>query len=122
MIHVKPEGAPLFRFAVAGVPVRVHATFFLVSAVLGAQQGGAGAIALWIALVLPSVLAHELGHAFAARAFGLRAEIDLHTWGGLTSFPGGGRLTPARSLAVTLAGPPDKMRPLGANLRISPVG
>jgi stage IV sporulation protein FB len=50
-----------------------------------------------------SILAHELGHAVAARAMGVPVgTISLHALGGQVET---GRSTPARSLGVSLAGP-----------------
>lgn len=104
----RPTGpAPAgLRFSLAGVPVRIDPTFLLV--VLFAAQrlagptGPAGA-ASWVVAVLVGVLVHELGHAAAFRTFGHRPVVTLYALGGMTSAPG--RLTVARSLVVSLAGP-----------------
>jgi Zn-dependent protease len=49
-----------------------------------------------------SVLAHELGHALAYRAFGAAPRIRLYSFGGLTY---GAALPTARSIVASLAGP-----------------
>src|SRR6188508_3786694 len=61
----------------AGIPLRVHATFFLIfpyawfAEAQGDPKRGVEAIALIIALFTCLVL-HELGHALTARRFGVR--------------------------------------------------
>ncbi|GAA1159693.1 site-2 protease family protein [Nesterenkonia sandarakina] len=113
---------------VAGVPVRFRASWFLISAAIVALFGPQvqrifpelGALAYLVALgyavlLMVSVLAHELAHALAARSFGWpTTEIELNLWGGHTEFLAH-RATPAKSLAVSLAGP-------AANLVIAGVG
>jgi len=55
-------------------------------------------------VVLGSVLVHELGHAFAARAYGLGPiSIVLHGFGGLTRFAR--RPSHGQGVVVGLAGP-----------------
>lgn len=98
-------------FRLFDIPVRVHPLFFVTAVFLGvgaAQQGGdqwMTWLVLWVALVFGGVLAHELGHAFAGRAFGLAPSIELYAFGGLTWWREGRPLTPWRSIAVSLAGP-----------------
>ncbi len=88
-----------------GIPLRIHPTFFLMAAVLGARPGAdVTAVLIWIGVVFASVLLHELGHALAARAFGYRPRIELHAMGGTTLW-GGAPVTPLRRLVVSLAGP-----------------
>jgi Zn-dependent protease len=60
---------------------------------------------VWVALVFVGVLVHELGHAFAGRAFGLVPSIELYAFGGLTWWREGRPLGPWRSIGVSLAGP-----------------
>jgi Zn-dependent protease len=88
-----------------GIPVRIHPTFFLTAAILGARpNAGVTAVAIWIGVVFASVLLHEYGHAIAARAFGFRPRIELHAMGGTTVW-GGAPVTPGRRFAISLAGP-----------------
>jgi Zn-dependent protease len=89
------------------IPLRVHGTFFIMSLMLGLGEGNPVKLALWMAIVLVSVVIHELGHALMGKAFGLEPSIDLHGMGGLTSFAGSGRgeLGTAKSIAISLAGP-----------------
>jgi Zn-dependent protease/CBS domain-containing protein len=97
---------------VAGIDVRVHATFLLLLAFV-AFQGYAGtgtargalASAGAILLVFFIVVLHEYGHAFAARRYGIpTADITLLPIGGvarLTRMP----REPRQELVIALAGP-----------------
>lgn len=100
-----PEGmAEPSHFRILGIPVRVRASFFFVTFLFGMGEGFKGILS-WTVVVFLSVLAHELGHAFVGRAFGLAPSIDLYGFGGLTSWTGGRSLTHGRSLVISLAGP-----------------
>ena len=93
-------------FAIGSIPVRVHFSFVISTAVLGmAFWDSMPLLAVWICVVFVSVLIHELGHAIAGRAFGLAPQIDLHGMGGTTSWDGRRKLSTARSVIVSLAGP-----------------
>ncbi len=73
---------------------------------MGAQGGAHSAYKsfLLVLVVFGSVLVHELGHAFVARAFGLGPiAITLHGFGGLTRFTHAPK--PKQGIFVTLAGP-----------------
>ena len=74
---------PAFRIRIAGFPVQIEVTFFLLAAILG--QGRPGNLLLaWIGVVFVSILAHELGHAVAFRVYGDTPRISLHAFGGVT--------------------------------------
>ncbi len=93
-------------FRLFGIPVQVNAFFLLTAVILGPRgQRGSWMLlaAFWVAIVFVSVLLHELGHAFVARAFGRTPAVQLHAFGGLTSWRG--PLSPGRRILVTLAGP-----------------
>ncbi|MEV4423195.1 site-2 protease family protein [Patulibacter sp. NPDC049589] len=63
----------------------------------------AGAVAL---LYVLSILAHELGHAWAVRRAGLQADtIELGATGGFVTFPDDEHLTAGRLAAIAAAGP-----------------
>lgn len=97
---------PSLRFRLAGIPVRVDLLFFVTALFLGTSAGRDGAsLLIWVAVVLASVLWHELGHALALRAFGYAPVVELWAFGGLTYRASGGRTPAARFLLVTLAGP-----------------
>jgi len=99
------------QFQLFGIPVRVQPFFLLIAALIAAtwSQGPGDWLTRFIIvvpIVFVGVLAHEYGHAFAGRAYGLSPRIDLHGFGGLTSWEGSGRaLTPGRSILVSFAGP-----------------
>lgn len=99
------------EFRLFGIPIRVNPFFLLLAAYIGYVNRPDGAdeiaaLAVTVPLVFAAVLAHELGHAFAGRVFGLTPRIDLHGFGGLTSWSGAARrLSPWRSMLVSFAGP-----------------
>jgi Zn-dependent protease len=96
-----------FTFQLGNIPVHIHVSFLVVSAMLGASgRVTLAGLVQWVVVVLAGVLLHELGHAFTGRAFGLLPEIDLQGMGGLTSWRGGRRNVGMwRSVAISLAGP-----------------
>jgi len=79
--------------------------------------GAAGAVGLFL-----SVLVHELGHALAARRYGVRVTaITLWVFGGIASLERTPR-APARELVIALAGPAVSLGcALGAGLTASAV-
>src|SRR5947209_1367701 len=60
------------RFHLFGVPVRVHPTFWLFSAILGWNWVDLAweYLLLWIGCSFVSILLHEMGHVFMAMMFG----------------------------------------------------
>jgi stage IV sporulation protein FB len=60
-----------------------------VAVLLGYQTGDAAAVLTWILAVFLSILVHELGHAAAMRAYGLRPWITLYGFGGQTAYDQG---------------------------------
>jgi Zn-dependent protease len=98
---------PILRFRLFGFPVQVLPGYWLLTAILSFMMGRptlASGLTMMV-LMMVSILAHELGHGLAARAFGMPAQITLHAMGGATTFPGGGHLTRMRDIAISLAGP-----------------
>ena len=97
---------------VAGIPVRVHATFLLLIVFLFgtriAQGQSLARASEGIALILAvfgCVVLHEFGHALTARRFGVRTrDITLLPIGGLARLE---RIPekPQQEIAVALAGP-----------------
>lgn len=96
---------------VRGTVIRIHVTFFLLLAWIGAVQarsGGAGEAAsgiLFICLVFGCVVLHEFGHATAARRYGIATpDITLLPIGGVARLE---RIPeePWREIAIAVAGP-----------------
>ncbi|MFN7142970.1 MAG: site-2 protease family protein [Myxococcota bacterium] len=92
-----------------GFPLALQPSALLILAIfvlMGARDGAAsmGNGVLLALVVFGSILVHELGHAFVARAFKLGPiDITLHGFGGFTRF---GRVPgPKQGILVTLAGP-----------------
>ncbi|HIE21125.1 MAG TPA: hypothetical protein EYP73_00830 [Acidimicrobiia bacterium] len=107
----------MLSFRLFGIPVVLRLSFLLVAAFLGLMGSGGSSsivedfrrrapfIVAWVLLVFVSNLIHELGHAFTARAYGARVDIELNGFGGLTHWtvPRDG-LRPGRRALVAAAG------------------
>ncbi len=96
---------------VAGIPLRLHWSFFLVliwSGYLGYRAAGAGAVVYSVTLTVVlflCVFLHELGHALAARRYGVGTRsITLLPIGGVAALE---RIPerPREELVIALAGP-----------------
>jgi Zn-dependent protease len=96
----------LFRFR--GIDVRAHWTLaaIVIFDLFGSLQSRAPwwSVPLFLVVLFGSILLHEFGHAFAAQAFGNRAQvITLWMMGGLTDCDAPRRPWP--QFAVAAAGP-----------------
>jgi Zn-dependent protease len=95
---------------VAGIGIFIHWSFWLLPLWVGYEHWSQGPaqVALWVGLVLAlfgSVLLHELGHAFMARAFGIGTrDITLYPIGGAARLE---RMSerPLEEILIALAGP-----------------
>ena len=86
-----------------GIPIRVDITFLVIALIGGFRT--VPDIVAWTAAAFLAVLAHELGHALAARAFGVtQISVTLFALGGVTTYPAEPRLSPRRQLVVSAAG------------------
>jgi stage IV sporulation protein FB len=91
------------RFRIAGIPVQVDPGFWMIALLLSMNRP----MTIWIPAIFVSVLVHELGHAFMAKAFGAKPDITLYTMGGVTrsAYPKGQPYSRLRSALVTASGP-----------------
>ncbi|MEX0852295.1 MAG: site-2 protease family protein, partial [Bauldia sp.] len=96
---------------VAGSEIRVHLTFLILLAWIGIAQYAAGGAAaaldavLFIVAVFACVVLHELGHAVAARRYGITTpDITLLPIGGLARLS---RIpdNPTEEIVIAVAGP-----------------
>lgn len=97
---------------VAGIPVRIHATFALLVAWIffgilagGQEIGAAVSAALLIFAIFGCIVLHEFGHALTARRYGIRTrDITLLPIGGVARLE---RIPdrPLHEFLVALAGP-----------------
>ena len=96
--------------AIAGIPLRIHATFLLVLGWVMLAHVSQGPMAVvgglgFVLALFTCVLLHELGHAIAARRFGVETrDITLLPIGGVARFE---RIPeePRQELWIALAGP-----------------
>ncbi len=122
----------MLRFRLGSIPVEVHPTHLLVSALLGwltvRSLSASGAdvwpyrqlhdpggpdytrtallvVLAWMFIIFVSVLVHELGHALAGRMFGYQPSIALVGLGGVTQTNAPGPLPWHKMVVVTAAGP-----------------
>ncbi|MDE0231277.1 MAG: site-2 protease family protein [bacterium] len=98
----------------AGIPLRVKPSFLVVVCLLGMPivryptvepPELVGRLAVWLGVVLVSVVIHELGHALLARRFGADVTMELWALGGLTTWqPVSRPIPPVRRAAIAAAG------------------
>lgn len=90
-----------------GFDIEITIGFWLTALLLGGTQAFQKPvmIVVWAVVLLIGILAHELGHAFAYRAFGVRSSIRLHFLGGVTMPNMLLPLTRPKQVIVSLAGP-----------------
>jgi Zn-dependent protease len=91
-------------FHLFGFPIHVRPGFLVFLALIVMVNGTN--LGLWIAGTAAAfTLLHELGHAFAARATGARAEISLDFLAGYASFVPTRLLKPWERAGISVAGP-----------------
>jgi Zn-dependent protease len=96
------EGQP--HFTIAGIPIRIEWSFWLIAVFLGYGERTGWLLAAWVAIVLVSILVHELGHAVALRVYHQQPRVVLHAFGGLT-YGSSSYRSRAQSIVVSAAGP-----------------
>ncbi len=89
-------------FRLFGIPVQVRMMFWATALLLGLGYRTPTLLGSWVAVVFVAVMAHELGHALAARAFGVAPAIELIAFGGQTTSP---PLPRFRHMFMAAAGP-----------------
>ena len=105
------SGTPYdLRFSLFGIPVAVTPFFWAMAALLGWERfmtgrdpNGPVHLMIWVLCVFVSILVHEFGHAFSAKAFGHEPNVLLYHFGGLAFY--GERETPGKAFLITAAGP-----------------
>jgi Zn-dependent protease len=91
-------------FRLFGFPVHVRSGFYMLLVVVVIANGTD--LGLWLAAFIAALtLLHELGHAFAARATGARAEISLDFLAGYASFVPTRHLKRWERAGISFAGP-----------------
>lgn len=110
MFAAEPPPTPWdVRFGLFGIPVRVHPMFWLIGLLLGMNSHTPVELACWLLALFTSILMHELGHAFAMRAYGYYPSILLHGFGGVTSYGpsayGSQRTDGSSRILIAAAGP-----------------
>ncbi len=85
------------------VAVTIEPWFWFLAALFGFQAPSTSVAISWFMIVFFAVLTHELGHALAAVAFGSKASIRLHAFGGVTFAEK--RLSDRRDVLMSLGGP-----------------
>jgi len=96
----------VLKLSLFGFPVQIHPLFWLTAYLLvSTSKASVGAQVAFAAVILVSLLAHELGHALAARRAGQEPVITIHAFGGLTRWRPTRPLSRPTLIGVTLAGP-----------------
>ena len=92
-----------WSFTLFGTRVRVEFWFWIALLILGARGGLIDAL-IWVGVCFVSILLHEMGHVFAFRACGRRAEVVLYGFGGL-AIPNVDVVGTVPRVVVAVAGP-----------------
>ena len=92
------------RFSLIGFPTRIELSFLVIVGMMGFGFP-LPRLGLWVAVATVSILAHELGHALAARALGATATITLEGMTGLTRPRRAVPFTRREDALVSAAGP-----------------
>ena len=87
------------------IPITIHVSFWLVCALIGFLSSHTLiGTAVWIFIILLSVLFHELGHALTALFFKQQPQIELVALGGLT-YHNGQKLSVWKQFLIVFNGP-----------------
>lgn len=93
-------------FSIPGrIPIKIFPFFWLLAGIIGwVNSGTLLGTAIWVVVIVISVLIHEYGHALTALAFGQQAHIELVGLGGVTH-RNGPRLSLWKEFIIVLNGP-----------------
>ncbi len=117
MLLAEPQRTQFdIEFPVTNIPVRISAWAWPTAAFFGwgaITQYESGLfkllrLAIWIGVVLGSILLHELGHAWAFRRYGITSRIVLYYFGGLAIPDGVGayrEIDSKQQIIISAAGP-----------------
>lgn len=87
------------------IPLRFYPLFWVIAGLIGwLNSMTVLGTALWVVVIVVSLLVHECGHAFTAVFFGQRAEISFVAMGGLTTRKGP-KLPLWKEFLIVLNGP-----------------
>lgn len=96
-------------FRLFGVNVEIQMGFWINALLIGFVSTGGGSniplLALWVVIVLVSILVHEFGHALAILRHGIEPEIALHWMGGSTTWQQTLPLSRPQRVLISVAGP-----------------
>ncbi len=107
MFSVPAPTAFDLRWRMFGIPVRVHPTFWLFTAMMGMdfeRRLGFSFLILWVGCMFFSILLHEMGHVLVGRICGQPGQIVLYSLGGL-ALGQYQQMRPWQRLVLYLAGP-----------------
>lgn len=88
------------------IPIYIYPLFWLLAGFIGwiNSNGDIAHTAIWIGVIVLSVLIHEYGHALSALAFGQSSHIELMALGGMTNRQGP-KLRLWKEFLIVLNGP-----------------
>jgi membrane-associated protease RseP (regulator of RpoE activity) len=99
-----PEQTRNRGLRIFGFPLTIDPFFFVTAWLIGRGREPQW-MAVWVVIVLIGILAHELGHAFAARRLGMEPWIRLMAFGGMTGWSQPRPLNARQQILVSAAGP-----------------
>jgi stage IV sporulation protein FB len=100
------------NFRILNFPIRVHISFFIATIFIGFIASSDTSplmmvlkIAIWVLIVLFSILLHEMGHAITADYYGRAPRIELYSMGGMTIPTRNALLSYPKEILISFSGP-----------------